>query len=333
MAVFSFHPSYRMFAMKQETLRVRVQRRHVSAADVVVLDLVDVNGRPLPAFEAGAHVDVHLAGGLVRQYSLCGDPSDATVYRLGVLRDPASRGGSMGVHDGLLEGVVLEISAPRNQFPLVEDAQTSLLFGGGIGITPMIAMAYALHARGSDFELHYSGRSRSRCAFLDELAAAPFAARVFTHFDDEGPEQQLDLCAALGQPAAGKHVYVCGPGGFMGKVTAEALVRAYPEAQVHKEFFQVEVDASGDSFEVVAKASGKTVQVGPEESIVEALARIGIRVDMSCEQGICGTCLCTVLEGTPDHRDVYLTDEEKADNDQILVCCSRAISPRLVLDL
>jgi vanillate O-demethylase ferredoxin subunit len=322
-----------MFAMKQPTLRVRVQRRHVSSTDVVVLDLVDLDGRALPPFEAGAHVDVHLADGLVRQYSLCGDPSDATVYRLGVLRDPESRGGSTGVHDRLLEGVELEISAPRNQFPLADDAQTSLLFGGGIGITPMIAMAYALHARGSDFELHYSGRSRSRCAFVDELASAPFAAKVHTHFDDEGPEQALDLCKSLGQPAPGKHVYVCGPGGFMGKVTSEALVRGYPAEQVHKEFFQVEVDTAGDSFEVVAEASGKSVRVGPEESIVDALARIGIRVDMSCEQGVCGTCLCTVLEGTPDHRDVYLTDEEKADNDQMLVCCSRAMTPRLVLDL
>ncbi|TSH97146.1 oxidoreductase [Verticiella sediminum] len=318
--------------MTQETLKVRVRRRTLDAHDVVLLEMEPCDGGMLPRFEAGAHVDVHLADGLVRQYSLCGDPADTACYRLGVLRDPVSRGGSARVHE-LCEGVELQISAPRNHFPLAAGARRSLLYGGGIGVTPMIAMAYALHAAGADFELHYCGRSRSRCAFLDELARAPFAARVHTHFDDEPAAQRLDLAASLGAPDAGTHVYVCGPTGYMDHVIAGARAAGYADAQVHREYFQMEVDTTGDSFEVVAAASGKAVTVAGDESIVQALVRIGIDIPVSCEQGVCGTCLCTVLEGEPEHRDVYLTDEERADNDQILVCCSRARSARLVLDI
>lgn len=319
--------------MNEQLLKVQVHKRQLQGDGVVVLDLIPVGGARLPAFEAGAHVDIHIAPGLVRQYSLCSDPADNAVYRLGVLRDPASRGGSTGVHDTLLEGAEVQISAPRNLFPLASEARRSILIGGGIGITPMIAMAYALHARGEDFELHYCGRSRSRSAFLDELRSAAFAERVHTHFDDEAPEQKLDMDSVLGQAEAGVHVYTCGPSGFMDWVIGESLKHGYADDHIHREYFQVEVDSSGESFEVVAARSGKTVQVAEGQSILEALAGVGIKIEISCEQGICGTCLCDVLEGEPDHRDVYLTDDEKEANDQILVCCSRAKSKKLVLDI
>lgn len=319
--------------MTEELLKVVVRKRQMQGEAVVVLDLARPGGEPLPAFEAGAHVDLHVAPGLVRQYSLCGDPADASVYRLGVLLDPASRGGSSAVHEHLHEGAQVDIGVPRNLFPLAAEARRSILVGGGIGITPMIAMAHALHARGQDFELHYCGRSRSRSAFLEELAAAPFANCVFTHFDDEEPAQKLDLTAVLGQGEAGVHVYTCGPAGFMDWVIAEAGRCGYAEEHIHREYFQVEVDTSGDSFEVVAARSGKSVQVAEGQSVLEALASVGIKVEKSCEQGVCGTCLCEVLDGEPDHRDVYLTDEEKAAGDQILVCCSRAKSKTLVLDI
>lgn len=319
--------------MNEELLNVVVRKREIQGADVVVLDLGRADGKSLPAFAAGAHVDIHIAPGLVRQYSLCSDPSDASVYRLGVLKDPASRGGSVGVHETLHEGRELQISAPRNLFPLAQDAKRSILLGGGIGITPMIAMAYALHQQGADFELHYCGRSRSRSAFLEALGNAPFAARVFTHFDDEDPTQRLDLPAVLGRGTQGTHMYTCGPSGFMDWVIEGARRQAYAEDHIHKEYFQVEVDASGASFEVVAARSNKTVQVAEGQSILDALAKVGIKIQISCEQGVCGTCLCNVIEGEPDHRDVYLTDEEKAANDQILVCCSRAKSKKLVLDI
>ncbi|QCI12145.1 IacF protein [Pseudomonas putida] len=319
--------------MNEELLNVIVRKREIQGADVVVLDLGRADGAALPAFEAGAHVDIHVAPGLVRQYSLCSDPAEVSVYRLGVLKDPASRGGSVQVHEALHEGREVQISAPRNLFPLAKDGKRSILLGGGIGITPMIAMAHALYRQGADFELHYCGRSRSRSAFLDELAKAPFAAQVVTHFDDEDAAQRLDLPSVLGKADAGVHLYTCGPSGFMDWVIAGARAQGFEEAQIHKEYFQVEVDVSGGSFEVVAARSNKTVQVAEGQSILDALAQVGIKIDISCEQGVCGTCMCEVLEGEPDHRDVYLTDEEKAANDQILVCCSRAKTNKLVLDI
>ncbi|MDT3722438.1 PDR/VanB family oxidoreductase [Pseudomonas oryzihabitans] len=318
--------------MTAALIEVEVRRRQVQGDGVVVLDLVPAAATDLPAFDAGAHVDIHLAPGLIRQYSLCGDPAERGRYRLGILKDPASRGGSMAAFERLQEGSRVAISAPRNLFPLAVDAQRSLLLGGGIGITPMIAMAYALHAQGADFELHYCGRARIRSAFLEELAAAPFAERVHLHFDDE-PVSVLDLATVLGQADPGTHLYTCGPAGFMGWVIESAAAAGYPAERIHREYFQVEVDESGASFEVVAAASGKRVTVAEGQSILEALGTVGIKIEVSCEQGVCGTCMCGVLEGEPDHRDVYFTDEEKAANDQILVCCSRARSKTLVLDI
>lgn len=319
--------------MTEELLDVVVRKRELQGDGVVVLDLTRRDGAPLPMFDAGAHVDIHIGPGLVRQYSLCSNPADPSLYRLGVLRDPASRGGSVGVHDILLEGHEVQISLPRNLFALAADARRSVLLGGGIGVTPIIAMAYALHAAGQTFELHYCGRERKRSAFLAELASAPFAAQVFTHFDDEGPEQKLYLAKVLGKGEAGVHMYTCGPAGFMDWVIQGARKQGYSESHIHKEYFQVEVDNSGGSFEVVAARSGKTVQVAEGQSILAALAQVGVKIEISCEQGVCGTFLCDVLEGEPDHRDVYLTDDEKAGNDQILVCCSRAKSKKLVLDI
>lgn len=319
--------------MSEQLLDVIVQAREVQGGDVVVLELAAVDGQALPRFAAGAHVDLHLAPDLVRQYSLCGDPARTNVYRLGVLKDSQSRGGSVAVHEQLQPGTPMRISAPRNLFPLACDATRSILLGGGIGITPMIAMAHALHAQGKPFELHYRGRSRSRCAFVDELLGAPFAASVFTHFSDEGPEQLLDLAQVLGPAMPGVHLYTCGPAGFMDWVIAGARQQGYDDPHIHHEYFQAEVDTSGGSFEVVAARSGKTVQVQEGQPLTAALRSIGIKVEVSCEQGVCGTCLCDVLEGEPDHRDHYLTEEEKHTNEQIVLCCSRARGKRLVLDI
>lgn len=320
-------------ATAEETLQVVVRKRRLQGNDVVVLDLAAADGAPnLPCFEAGAHIDVHLPSGMVRQYSLCGDPAARDHYRLGVLRDPQSRGGSQAVFDALHEGCSLRVSRPRNHFPLDGEARHTILVGGGIGITPMIAMAYALHAAGRSFELHYRARARDACAFTEELAASPFAARVHYHFSADG--QRLDIAARVAASGtAGTHLYVCGPGGFMDAVLEAAQQAGLARAQLHREYFNADIDTSGGGFELVAAASGKSVRVAEGQTIVSALAAIGIRIDVSCEEGVCGTCVCTVLEGECDHRDVYLTDEEKADNDQLMACCSRAKSSRLVLDL
>lgn len=319
--------------MTQPTLSVVVKQRELQAQAVAVITLMAANGAPLPAYTAGAHIDVHLPGGLVRQYSLCGDPRERSNYRLAVLKDPASRGGSIAVQT-LTEGATLSIGEPRNHFPLAPDAAYHVLCGGGIGITPMITMAWELHAAGKPFELHYSARSRSQAALLGELASVPWASKATLYFDDEGTK--LDPVAALEAAPAGRHIYVCGPTGFMDWVMYRARAAGLTSHEIHREYFSApahEVTTPDAAFEVVAKKSGRSVKVEAGQSIRDALKTIGIKVDVSCEEGVCGTCLCTVLEGEPDHRDAYLTDEEREANDQILVCCSRSKSPRLVLDI
>ncbi|PJE54019.1 PDR/VanB family oxidoreductase [Marinomonas sp. BSi20584] len=317
--------------MSETLLKVVVRKRENHTDGVIALELASLNGEALPAFEAGAHIDVHLGDDLIRQYSLCGDPADTSVYRLGILKDPNSRGGSIAAHLNLQEGTEISIGVPRNHFPLEMSAKRSILIGGGIGITPMIAMAYSLIAENKTFELHYCSRSRETSGFLSELTSCSFTKHVDMHFDSE--DQRLDLEAVLKDFDADTHLYVCGPNGFMDWVIGTAKNLGMPDSNVHKEFFSVEVETGGASFEVFAEKSGVTVQVGENESIADALKSAGVKVKVSCEQGTCGTCLCDVLEGTPEHRDVYLTEEEKEDNDQITLCCSRSLSPRLVLDI
>ena len=319
--------------MSEQTLDVVVSRRSEPVDGIVVLDLVAEGGAVLPGFEPGAHVDVHLGPDLVRQYSLCSDPADRSHYQLGILLAEASRGGSAAIHSGVHAGDRLRIGLPRNLFPLEPAATHSILIGGGIGITPLLAMARHCVNTAKDFTLHYCARTHAKAAFLDELGSTPLEARSHLHFDDGDPAQRFLPERDLPPPAAGIHLYVCGPAGFMEWVIGEAHRRGYPEAQIHREYFEAEVDTSGASFEVKLARSGRSITVPAGVPIVKALAGIGIKVDVSCEQGICGTCMCTVLEGLPDHRDHYLTDEEKAANDQILVCCSRSKTPILVLDL
>lgn len=317
------------------TLSVRVARKAVEAQDIVTLELVATDGSALPAFGAGAHVDVQLPGGITRQYSLCNDPQETHRYLIGVLRDPASRGGSKAVHDLVKEGDVLQISTPKNHFPLVHDAKKSLLLGGGIGITPILCMAERLANTGADFELHYATRSAQRTAFRERIGKSSFASKVAFHFDDGAAEQKLDLAQLLVQPEAGTHLYVCGPKGFMDAVLNTAREKGWPEDQLHYEFFGAEVAKSDSdaSFEIKLASSGRIVMVPKDKTVTQALAEAGVEIMMSCEQGVCGTCLTRVLEGVPDHKDSYLTPEEQAANDQFLPCCSRSKTPQLVLDL
>lgn len=318
--------------MSEDIIETVVVGRRDQAAGISVFELARPDGQPLPAFEAGAHIDVHVADGLIRQYSLCNPPGGRDRYRIGVLDDPNSRGGSRAIHRDFQIGKAVRISAPRNHFPLDLGAAKSMLVGGGIGVTPMLAMAYTLKAAGKPFELHYCSRSRDRAGFLDELSAQ-FPDQLRLHFDD-GPEaQRFDAKACLTAQPAGAHVYVCGPSGFMDWVIGSAKEAGYERARIHYEYFNAVVETGGTAFEVVARRSGITVQVGPDQSILDALGKAGIKVKKSCEQGVCGTCLCDVLDGTPDHRDKFLTDDEKEANDQIVVCCSRASTPRIVLDL
>lgn len=318
-----------------DLIEVRVRRKWKAAEGICALELVRADGGRLLPFEAGAHIDVHLPNGLVRQYSLCNGPRDTDGYRIAVLREPASRGGSAAVHDALPVGTVLSISAPRNFFRLIDAAPHHLLLAGGIGITPILAMAQALHDRGAAFTLHYATRSRARTAFPEELAGAPFAAQVHLHHDDGPAEQRLDLPAVLRAAPAESHLYVCGPAGFMNAVIDAARHLGWAEERIHRESFQAAAPASSDAggFELVLAGSGRVIPVRPDQTALRALLDAGLDVPYSCEQGVCGTCLTRVVDGGIDHRDQYLTDEERTAQDQFLPCCSRAQGPRLVIDL
>ncbi|MDB5885193.1 MAG: ferredoxin [Polaromonas sp.] len=319
----------------QPTIPVRVVRKQQEALDICSFELVAEDGAPLPAFSAGSHVDVHLPGGLTRPYSLCNPPGENHRYLIGVLRDPASRGGSVAMHDQVAEGQQLQISAPVNHFALAHDAKCHLLLAGGIGVTPILCMAERLANTGADFEMHYCTRSPDRTAFHQRITGSSFAPRVHFHFDDGAAAQKLDMAALLAAPASGVHLYVCGPKGFMDAVLGTARQNGWPEAQLHYEFFAGAVMASATdaSFEVQLASTGQVVVVPLGKTVVQALAEAGVEVQMSCEQGVCGTCLTRVIEGIPDHKDLYLTPEEQAANDQFTPCCSRSRSARLVLDL
>ncbi len=222
---------------------------------------------------------------------------------------------------------------PRNNFPLAPQAERTVLIGGGIGITPLLAMSYHCIRNSTPFALRYCARTRDKAAFLNELAAEPLRGRTSLHFDDGDPAQRFDPQRDLPQAGPGKHIYICGPTGFMDWVIAEARRLGHADAQIHREYFSAEVDTSGGPFEVKLAKSGRSVTVPAGVPITKALAKAGIRIEVSCEQGVCGTCMCGVIEGVPDHRDNYFTDEEKAGNEQILPCCSRSKTRTLVLDL
>ncbi|WP_137918766.1 PDR/VanB family oxidoreductase [Hydrogenophaga sp. 2FB] len=318
--------------MTNASLSVRVARKSTEALDICALELVDAQGDALPAFSAGSHVDVHLPNGLVRQYSLCNDPTESHRYLIAVLKDPGSRGGSRAVHEQIRVGETLSISRPRNHFELQPNAKKSLLLAGGIGITPLLCMAERLATVQADFDLHYCTRSRERTAFRERILRSGFAPRVRFHHDDE---QGADLEALLAQPTPGVHLYVCGPKGFMDAVIGTAKRLGWADDHVHYEYFASTVVASEDdgAFEIQLASSGRVISVPPSRTAAQALADAGVVVATSCEQGVCGTCLTRVLDGQPEHRDMYLSPDEQAQNNCFLPCCSRSLSPRLVLDL
>ncbi len=315
-------------------LQVRVRTKNFEAEGVCSFELVADKERLLPEFSAGSHIDVYIEPGLIRQYSLCNAPHERDRYRIAVLLEPQSRGGSSGMHTKLKVGDILRISYPKNHFELTS-ANHSLLFAGGIGVTPILSMAHTLHSIGKKFEMHYCGRSADRMAFLSEISDSLFATQVQIHTDDGPPELKFEADRFLANPSIEKHLYVCGPSGFMDYVLATARRHGWSEAQLHREYFAgADTKQSTDaSFEVRLASSGKTFQIPVDKSVLDVLTSNGIDVPFSCESGVCGTCLTGLLEGIPDHRDAYLTDDERASNNQFTPCCSRAKSPLLVLNI
>ena len=322
--------------MATSPMKLKVAKRIEEPGSILRLRLVAAPGAALPTFEAGAHLDLHLVDGtldLWRQYSLCSDPAEQGFYEIGVLLDPKSRGGSTAVHRLAQVGAEFEVEGPRNHFPLEEKATKTVLLGGGIGVTPMLAMAQRLHQLDCDFVLHFCTRSADITAFKAVISEAPWASKVIYHFDDQAPEQRLDLTRDLPAPSKDVHLYVCGPQGFMDWVINTAEAAGHAKVNVHREYFSADIDQSGGSFDVVAKRSGVTVRVDAGNTIAKALALAGVKIEVKCEEGVCGTCVTDVLDGVPDHRDMFLTDEEREEGTMICACCSRASSPTLTLDI
>lgn len=315
-------------------MQVKVHSIKPVAEEIVAVEFVSQNGTDLPPFEAGAHIDVQLPGGLTRQYSLCNDPSDRSRYVIGVLRARESRGGSVAVH-ALREGDVIEVGLPRNQFALATGSKHSVLVAGGIGVTPILCMAEALSGLEASFEMHYCVRDRNQIAFEERLKRSAWAEKVFIYADNETGAARFNLDRVLDRGAEGTHLYVCGPAGFIEMVLERARQRGWADEQLHREYFAAPVSTSAaeQPFDIVLARSGYRITVPVGQTAVAALHAVGVEVPTSCEQGVCGTCLTRVLEGVPDHRDMYQTDEERARNDQFLPCCSRAKSACLTLDL
>ncbi|MFD9655518.1 PDR/VanB family oxidoreductase [Streptomyces mirabilis] len=307
-----------------------VVERAEAADGVAVLTLRRPDSEPLPQRQPGAHIDLLLDNGLVRNYSLCGAPGDRTAWRIGVLRVPDGRGGSAYVHDKLHVGTQVRVRGPRNKFAL-RPARRYLFIAGGIGITPVLPMLAAVEAAGAQWRLLYGGRSLSSMAFLDELAG--YGEAVVVHPQDQ--HGLLDLDGCLGDPDPDLLVYCCGPEPLLAAV--EERCRAWPANALQVERFQAQVQVqetgSGSAFEVVLGRSGITVQVPPERSVLDAVREAGVAALSSCAEGICGTCETEVLDGEPDHRDTVLSAEERESNESMMICVSRSRGPRLVLDL
>jgi ferredoxin-NADP reductase len=300
--------------------------RHV-ADDVVELTLASPDGRSLPPWTPGAHIDLLLGDDLVRQYSLCSSTAEPTSYRVAVLRTPDSRGGSTAVH-GLGEGDPITIRGPRNNFPM-KSSPRYVFIAGGIGITPLLPMIEEADAAGADWHLWYGGRTRSSMAYLPELEK--YADRVTLVPQDV--EGLLDLATILGEPAPGTLVYCCGPEPLLAAV--EGACAAWPPGSLHIERFaakEVERDGADESFEIVLQRSGLTLTVPPDQSVFQTMRDAGVSVLGSCLEGICGTCETGVLEGEIDHRDSVLDADEQEEMDCMMVCVSRCRGDRLVLD-
>lgn len=298
--------------------------------DILACTLAHPDGSELPAWEAGAHVDVHLPGGLVRQYSLCGDPADRHHYQIAVKREPAGRGGSAALCDAARVASALTLGLPRNHFALAP-ASHYLLVGGGIGVTPLLAMAHTLHAQGAAFVLAVFARSAAQLPLPANWRELPWASRVRIHLDDGDPTCRLDLPGLLSSSPADGRLYVCGPAGFMDAVRSATPL---PTDRVHSEHFAAPASAPvvGPAFHVVlARQDGRRIAVGPDETLADALHHAGVAVDMVCEQGICGSCVTRYLDGEPVHGDACLTPQEQATH--VAVCCARSASPTLTLDI
>ncbi len=314
--------------------RLRVHSVTWEAEGIHSYDLRDPDGGELPAFAAGAHIDLHLPSGVVRSYSLVNPQEQRRRYVIAVQKDRASRGGSSWVHDQLRVGEMIPVAGPRNNFPLAEDAAHSLFIAGGIGITPLWCMIQRLVALGKPFDLYDCVRTRKEAAFRDPIAAvaAQPGAKVVFNFDGEPGGKMLDIVSVVANAAPTTHLYCCGPLPML--AAFEEATKDLPRERVHVEYFTAkEAPAAAGGFTVVLAKTGKSFTIAPGKTILETLTDAGLDVPSSCLEGVCGTCETKVLEGIPDHRDVVLTEAERKASKTMMICCSGSKSEKLVLDL
>ncbi|MEN3275969.1 MAG: hypothetical protein V7631_1759 [Massilia sp.] len=321
----------------QTGLSLLVRQIRFEANGINSYELVDPAGEVLPPFTAGAHIDIHLPNGAVRQYSLCNAPAERHRYVIAVLRDEKGRGGSKALHDSLRVQDIVTVSQPRNNFRLVPEAKKVILLAGGIGMTPLKSMAHALEAAGVPFELHYCARNAGCVAFREQLDTPWEHGQLHFHFDHGDPARGLDIAGLLGAPGDGTHLFYCGPAGFM-KACAEAASH-WPAGTVHFEHFKAPEPAPNEagttgapgSFMVKIASTGAMLEVPAERSIADVLEAAGVRIETSCQAGLCATCKIRYLEGEVDHRDYILGADEQGQ--WLTACVSRATSGVLVLDL
>lgn len=314
-------------------MKVKIERIVDEALDIRSFRLVRSDGQPLDTYEPGAHVDLTGPTGVTRQYSLCSPPQDRRAYLVAVKKEAQSRGGSAALHE-VQEGTELEMGAPRNLFRLDPQAREHVLCAAGIGVTPLLSMAYRLAETGQPWRLHYFARSPQYAAF-SALLAETFAGHVQFHYGVEPADMDAVLTQCLEQAGSAAHVYTCGPAPFMNKVV-EVASRSRGDEAIHLEHFQADPAANAGpsgGFEVELASSGVVLQVPANTSLVDVLQAHGCDIDTECREGICGTCIVEVLDGLPEHRDNCLSNKEKASNKQICACVSRALSARLVLDI
>ncbi|MEX0502265.1 2Fe-2S iron-sulfur cluster-binding protein [Alphaproteobacteria bacterium LSUCC0719] len=308
-----------------------VQKVEVMSSGISKYVFAALDGAPLPVWAAGAHIDVLVAPGMMRQYSMSGDPANRDVYEVAVLREEQGRGGSLLMHRIFAEGRRVFISRPINHFELQDNAGRSFLMGGGIGVTPMVAFGHTLHAQGRDFALHYSVSNPDDLAFAGDLRSFDWADHVFEHVSSQGG--RADLAAIFAGATAADHVYVCGPDGYMDAVLAAAAVAGIPDDNLHREYFSVpeQPDYENYAFELVMRRSGRRIRVAADETASDALVANGYAIDVKCADGLCGVCKCGVISGEVEHRDFVLSDRQRADS--IILCQSRAAKEDGVLEL
>ena len=306
-------------------VRVVISKAEKMTDDVTKYEFRSVDGSDLPKWSAGAHLDIVVAPEFLRQYSMSGDPADKSLYQIGVLREDEGKGGSKLMHRIFSEGRKIFISKPINHFPLDEAATKTFLMGGGIGVTPMIAMAHRLHRVGAEFELHYSAKSRSTAGYLEDLEAVPWKDKVHLHFSDEN--SRADLQAVLDAFKEGHHVYTCGPDRYMNSVIEAAEQQNFPEENRHLEYFSVPElpDYENHNFTLKLTKSGKTLAIAADQSITDVLNESGYAIDVKCSDGICGVCQCGLVAGDVEHRDFVLSNKQREKT--IILCQSRAAEP------